>query len=123
LTGLFSANTRSLGQLKRNLIHDVGNRMRDEMKRKFEKLPSYYYSCSNKKESIVFDETAKIVGSEEWAVAASDTGGDWTWSSPPPLNNILEWVVKHSGITNKRDQRKAAIYIRRKIHQDGINSH
>jgi hypothetical protein len=123
LTGLFKANSRSLGQLKRNLNHDIGNRVRDDMKWEFEQLPSYYYSCSNKKKSIVFDETAKIVGSEEWAVAASDTGGDWTWSSPPPFNKILEWVVKHSGITNKRDQRKAAAGIRKKIHQDGIDSH
>ena len=97
--------------------------MRDEMKREFEKLPSYYYSCSNKKQSIIFDETAKIVGSEEWAVAASDTGKDWTWSSPPPFEKILEWVVKHSGVTSKREQRKIAVAMRKKIHQDGIDSH
>ena len=65
--------------------------------------------------SIVFDETAKIVGSEEWAVAASDTGGDWTWSSPPPFEKILEWVVKHSGLTNPKKQRAAAAGVRKKI--------
>ena len=123
MTGLFKANSRSLGQLKRNLNHDIGNRVRDEMKFEFEQLPSYYYSCSNKQKSIVFDENAKIVGSDEWAIAASDTGGDWTWSSPPPFKKILEWVEKHSGIQGKRAQRTAAASIRNKIFQDGIDSH
>jgi hypothetical protein len=123
LTGLFKINNRSLDQLRRNITNDVGNRTRDEMKFEFEQLPSYYYSDSDKKDSIVYDSTAKIVGSEKWAVAASDTGGDWTWRKPPPFNKILEWVVKHSGITGKREQRTAAAGIRKKIHREGIESH
>ena len=89
----------------------------------FAQLPSYYYDCSNKSESIVFDETAKVVGSEEWAVAASDTGGDWTSSSPPPFNKILEWVVKHSGLTKPREQKAAAAGVQKKIMSEGIESH
>ena len=93
------------------------------MKWEFEQLPSYYYSCSDKQKSIVFDESAKIVGSEEWAVAASDTGGDWEWKRPPPFEKILEWVVKHSGLTKPWEQRAAAAGIRKKIYDDGIDSH
>ena len=119
----FNINKASLGQLKRNLHEDVGTKMVQDMKFEFAQLPSYYYDCSNKSNSIVYDSTAKIVGSEEWAVAASDTGGDWTWSSPPPFEKILEWVVKHSGLTDPKKQRAAAAGVRKKIASEGLESH
>ena len=119
----FNINKASLGQLKRNLHEDVGTKMEYEMRDEFSKLKKYFYSCSDKKNSIVYDSTAKIVGSEEWAVAASDTGGDWTWSSPPPFEKILEWVVKHSGLTDPKKQRAAAAGVQKKIASEGLESH
>ena len=93
------------------------------MKWEFEQLPSYYYSCSDKQKSIVFDESAKIVGSEEWAVAASDTGGDWTWNKPPPFDKIKEWIIKHKDV-DPQDRMLGAyvVSMQKKILDEGIES-
>jgi len=98
--------------------------MEHEMKDEFSRLDSYSYTCSDKKESIMFDETEKIVGSKEWAVAASDTGGDWTWSKEPPYNKIKEWFIKHQGIQpNDRRLHLMVKSYQKKILNEGIHSH
>lgn len=91
----FKINKRSLGQLKRNLSKDVGERMQYDMREEFSLLPTFYYDCSDKKDSIIYDEVSHVVGSEEWAVAASDTGSDWKWKKTPNLDRLTIWAIRH----------------------------
>jgi len=116
MRGFFKINRNSWGQVRRKLINDIGERIRDDMKEEFKLLPDYYYDCSDKVDSIVYDCSAKVVGSEEWAVAASDTGQDWTWTTEPPFEKIKEWLIKHKGL----DPKDPTLYIQVKQKQKDI---
>lgn len=121
---MIKINKASWSKEKKKLHKDLGRDLEREMKDTFSKLESYAYTCSDKVCSIKFDETANVVGSEEWAVAASDTGGDWTWSKEPPFEKIRDWIIKHKNV-NPKDPRLSAMTrnYQKKILDEGIHSH
>ena len=123
MKGWMHLNKRSWGQIKKKMFDDLGERVRDDMKEEFKLLPDYYYHCSDKVDSIVYDDSAKVIGSEEWAVAASDTGGDWTWNKPPPFDKIKEWIIKHKDVDPQNRMLGAyVVSMQKKILDEGIES-
>ena len=124
MKGWMHINKRSWSHIKKKFINDLGNDLKDQMKDDFMKLDSYSYTCSDKVESIVYDCSSKAVGSEEWAVAASDTGGDWVWDKEPPYNKIKDWFIKHHGVDKNNPRLHAMIKnYQNKILDEGIHSH
>jgi len=111
--------------MEKQLTSDIGNDLQEEFQDAFNSLKSYYpYTCSSK--SIIFDESALVVGSEEWGVAASDVGGEWTWTSFPNIDNLKEWVrtYKDGGAHMSASERKVtsiAMKVGKKIYRDGLD--
>ena len=62
MKGWMHLNKRSWGQIKKRMFDDLGERVRDDMKEEFRLLPDYYYHCSKKVDSIVWDDSAKVIG-------------------------------------------------------------
>ena len=123
---IFKLNKKSWGQVKQQILNDVGEAIEEEFRDEFSHLKDYYGS-SRLVETIIFDKTAKVVGSEEWGVAASDTGQEWNWSKMPPINKIAEWVRddKDGGIYSGAPDsivNNIAYKVAMKIKREGIDS-
>ena len=88
---IFKLKDSEFKKMSDKLTKDVGLLLQEEFRKKFDSLKSYYGE-GKMSQSIIFDPISRVVGSEEWGVAASDTGQDWNWSSLPPINKIAEWV-------------------------------
>jgi len=119
---IFKLKQSEYNKFEDRLTYQLGQRLEKEMRDEFKNLPSYYYADNDYSKTIIYDHTGKIVGSEEWAVAASDTGGDWTWNAPPPMDKLIEHVSKRYGLKTKREVRAAAYNLQKKIIREGIES-
>ena len=123
MTGWIKTNNYSWSKQQKKLYKDIGEDLKNGTKKAFSELDTYYFEDSDKKDSIVHDETAKVVGSEEWAVAASDTGKDWIWKKEPPYEKIKDWLIRRQGISKKDP--KLHLYVKaaqKKILDEGIDS-
>jgi hypothetical protein len=90
---IFKVNRKSFGQVKRNMVDDISVQLLAEMKDILEDNKSYYSEISDSFE-IEKIPCGNTIGSERWAAAAIDVGGDWgTWF--PNLDNITKWIIKH----------------------------
>lgn len=123
---IFKINPKELEKVSRQIINNIGYELEAEMRDEFNGLKSYYGN-GRMSDTIIFDETGKVIGSEEWGVAASDTGQDWNWSKLPPVNKIAEWVRtdKDGGVyANASDRVVNAIAykVALKIKNEGIES-
>lgn len=106
------------------MVKDIGEEVRDELKDELRHLRSYY--DDRIVDTIVFDPVNKVVGSEEWAVAAIDNGMDWHWSKFPNIDSLEHWVRtrKDNGAyrnASKSEVKKIAYKVGRKIMKDGID--
>ena len=123
MTGWLKINNHSWGKIRKRMMREMGEEIRDKMRDDFSNLCTYYFDDSDKKDSIVYDEAAKLIGSEEWAVAASDTGKDWIWKKEPPYEKIKDWLIRRQGISKKDP--KLHLYVKaaqKKILDEGIDS-
>jgi hypothetical protein len=123
---IFKVNQKSLKKLQKDFLRDVGQQLEAEFRDEFNGLKSYY-GDGKMSDSIIFDETNKVLGSEEWGVAASDTGQDWNWSKFPSLDKIKLWVrtdYQRGAYVNAPDREvyNIAWFVANKIKNEGIES-
>jgi hypothetical protein len=119
---IFKINSAEYAKFEDRLTYQLGQRIEKDMRDEFKKLPSYYYADNDYSKTIIHDHTGRVIGSEEWAVAASDTGGDWTWSKAPPMDKLIEHVKKRYGLTSNVKIKTAAYQLQRKILKEGVES-
>ena len=121
---IFKVTDRKLHELSKQVMKDAGTSLEREMRDTFRSLPSYYHTESKAVNSIKYNETAQVVGSDKWSVAASDTGGDWKWKKGPPIDKMIEHVKKYwPDKKTDREIKQAAFFLQRKILLDGLDSH
>jgi hypothetical protein len=119
---IFKLKHSDFSKMEDKLLWDMGHRIEKDMQDEFKGLSTYYYADNDFSKTIKYDHTGRIVGSEEWAVAASDTGGDWIWNAPPPMEKLIEHVTKRYGLKSKVEIKRHAYFLQRKIMKDGIES-
>ena len=119
---MFSVNQASYDTMIKALKKDISDEIVGALKDELVKTKPYY-EHTRMIDSFVYDETASLVGSEEWSAAAVDKGGDWIWNKFPPINKILLWVQEHKSPDAPLSKQKQEAYlIARKIKNEGIDS-
>ena len=87
---IFKLSDKEFKRVADEIIRDIGEEIRDELRDELKHLKSYYEDRIV--DTIVYDDTEHVVGSEEWAVAGIDNGTDWHWSKFPNLDSLRDWV-------------------------------
>jgi hypothetical protein len=91
---IFKLNKSALDKLTTEIIKDLGPKLRDEMRDEYEGLKTYYPK-SGRSKKIVWDSTAKVVGADDFGIAASDSGGEWRWPGKMPnIGEIMAWLIR-----------------------------
>lgn len=120
---IFKLSDKEFKRISDMIMKDVGEDIRDELRDEFAHLESYYEKDTIN--SIVYDDTDHVVGSEHWGVAAVDNGSDWHWSKFPNIDKLQEWVRKDKDNGKWRGApdyivKQIAYKVGRKIMKDGI---
>jgi len=91
---VFKINKKDMDKMLKELPKDVGMEIRDALRDALIREKSYYDRVAK---TIVYEDTPDggVVGSDEFAAAAIDHGTDWTWQYVPPINKIIEWIIRH----------------------------
>ena len=97
---IFKVSKKEMDKLTKAVMKDIGEEIRDNLQDELIHMEPYY--SENLAPSIVYDETAHLVGSEHWGAAAIDDGTDWRWSKFPNIDKLKEWV------RNRKDDGKYA---------------
>lgn len=121
---IFKIDKKNLDKISKQIMKDIGEEIVDNIRDELIHMEPYY--AENLAPSIVYDETAHLVGSEHWGAAAIDDGSDWRWSKFPNFDNLKEWVRtrKDSGkyaTASENEVNKIAYAVGKKIQDDGIN--
>ena len=108
---IFKINSAEYAKFEDRLTYQLGQRLEKDMRDEFKKLSSYYYADNDYSKTIIHDHTGRVIGGEEWAVAASDTGGDWKWHKAPPMDKLIEHVKKRYGLSSKVKMTFNVLYV------------